>query len=187
MAINPQSIQQIMQMMMQGQQSGNGPSPVPNVPGPMTPEMVMQSMQGGGGGGGGDMMSMLPPELMQMLGGGGGGGQAPMSPDDQDGASVGDRGGQPTTEDELDNVHNQMTKADPAQLTDELRQCLDDQDRKGCEKVLQELEDAGITPDKLPPDVQKQLHAQGYLDDGGDGDGPDYEINENDPGDHENR
>lgn len=172
MAINPQTIQQIMQMMMQGQQSGGGPGPVPNVPGPMTPEMVMQAMQGGGGG---DMMQ-------------GGGDQMPMNPDQQDATSVADRGGQPTTEEELANVHSEMTKADPAQLTDELRQCLDDKDRKGCLAILQEMEDAGISPDKLPPDVQKQLEQEGYLDSGGDGDGPDYETgDEGDPGDHEYR
>lgn len=178
MAINPQTIQSIMQMMMQGQQSGGGPGPVPNVPGPMTPEMVMQAMQGGGGGG-------MPPELMQMLGGGGGD-QMPTNPDDQGGAPVDERGGQPTTEEELANVHSEMTKADPAQLVDELRQCLDDKDRKGCEQILQELEAAGVSTDKLPPDVQKQLEQDGYLDNGADGDGSDSE-GASDDGDHEYR
>lgn len=197
--INPQAIQQIMQMMMQGQHSGGGPGPVPNVPGPMTPEMVMQSMGGGGGGGGGmdQIMQMLgggggggmPPELMALLGGGGGGAPQGDPEDSQEGPESGppdaeDRG--ESTEQELANVHGEMTKANPAQLIDELRQCLDDKDRKGCEQILQELEAAGVTTDKLPPDVQQHLEQDGYLDQGADGDGSDGE-GADDGGDHQYR
>lgn len=165
MAINPQAIQAIMQQMMQGGGGGGPPggAPVPNVPGPMTPEMVMQAMQGGGGGG-----------------------EPPMDPNQMQGSPADARTGQPTTEEELANVHSEMHKPDPAQMTDELRQCLESGDRKGCMQIIQEMEDANIDISKLPPDLQQELEAKGYLNGEDQGESPSQDQHD-DEGDHEYR
>lgn len=161
--VDPGAIRAIMQQMMQSVQGGNRPN-VPNVPGPVTPEMVMQAMQSGGGGGA--AQQMLDQSGQQMPQGEGD------STDNQ----------KPTDEEELESVRQDMTKPDPQQLEEELRQCLQDDDRKGCEAILKEMEDAGISIDKLSPDIQKQLETQGYLDDQGgdnqDSGNDDQEYNE---------
>lgn len=191
MGINPQLIQQVMQQMM-GAQGGQGaPGPVPNVPGPVSPDMVMQAIGGGGGGGGlGEIMQLLggggggggggglPPELMALLGGGGQnpnemqGRPMPDAEDQGEGPESGppdaeDRAEGPSDEQELEGVRQQMGKSSPGQLMQELKQCLDSGDHKGCEMILQEMEKDGIDIEKLPPSLLQELEKGGYLDDQG--------------------